>query len=125
MNVELVTRNKVTVAEIIGDLDHHTAKNMRSEIDREIKEHCSKVLILDFSKVAFMDSSGIGLIMGRYKLMEEMDGEVIVACPPTYIRKVLNLAGINRLAKIVSDYSNYFIDEKNKESENVEVETNK
>lgn len=123
MNVELVTRNRITVAGINGDLDHHTAKNMRCEIDREIKEHNSRLLILDFSKVAFMDSSGIGLIMGRYKLMEELGGEVIVARPPVYIRKVLNLAGINRLTKIVSDYSDYINNEK--ESENIEAQTNK
>ena len=54
-----------------------------------------------------MDSSGIGLVMGRYKIMSEMDGEVIVASPPAYIRKVLQLAGIHRLTKIVTDITPY------------------
>ena len=127
MNVELETKNGVTVAKIIGDLDHHTAKSIRSDIDREVKEHHSSLLILDFSGVTFMDSSGIGLVMGRYKLMEEQDGKTIVACPPAYIKKVLNLAGINKLTKIVDNYS-ALIKEKDaerEESEKIEAKTNK
>lgn len=127
MNVELETKKGVTIAKIIGDLDHHTAKNIRSDIDREVKEHHCSLLILDFSGVTFMDSSGIGLVMGRYKLMEEQDGKIIVACPPAYIKKVMNLAGINKLTKIVDDYSEFIKEEDpdEKEDEKIEAKSNK
>lgn len=103
MNVEVKTQCGITLAEISGDLDHHTAKSIRTEIDNAVKEHQPKKLVLDFSSVSFMDSSGIGLVMGRYKLMQELDGEVIVVCPHGYIRKVMQIAGINKLTKIVDD----------------------
>ena len=105
MNVEIKNypSARTLVAEICGDIDHHTAKYFRGEIDKAIRSHNPLTLILDYSQVTFMDSSGIGLVMGRYKIMSEMDGEVIVASPPAYIRKVLQLAGIHRLTKIVTD----------------------
>ena len=58
-------------------------------------------LVLDFSRVTFMDSSGIGLVMGRYKLMTERGGKCVVADPPAYISRVKRISGINRLCEIV------------------------
>ncbi|WP_294586126.1 anti-sigma factor antagonist [uncultured Ruminococcus sp.] len=109
MNVEIKNypSARTLVAEICGDIDHHTAKYFRGEIDKAIRNHNPLTLVLDYSKVTFMDSSGIGLVMGRYKIMSEMDGEVVVADPPAYIRKVLQLAGIHRLTRIVTDISPY------------------
>ncbi|MBQ8964988.1 MAG: anti-sigma factor antagonist [Ruminococcus sp.] len=97
---ELKTVGEVVLAQLSGDLDHHSARLMRLEIDRAIADARPRRLIIDFSAVTFMDSSGIGLIMGRYKLMHEQGGEVIVARPPAYIKKVLRLAGVDRLAPI-------------------------
>ena len=109
MNVEIKNypSARTLVAEICGDIDHHTAKYFRGEIDKAIRSHNPLTLILDYSQVTFMDSSGIGLVMGRYRIMSEMGGEVIVASPPAYIRKVLQLAGMHRLTKIVTDIAAY------------------
>lgn len=103
MSTSIKTENDITVAKINGDLDHHTAKFIRGEIDREIAAEHPVRLIIDFSEVTFMDSSGIGLIMGRYKLMQDLGGDVVVASPPAYIKKVLRLAGIDKLTRIVGD----------------------
>lgn len=113
MNVEIrcyPSRRTVTAA-VCGDIDHHTARYFRGEIDKAVRQHLPKTLILDLSGVTFMDSSGIGLVMGRYKIMSEMDGEVLVAKPPVYIRKVLQLAGIHRLTRIISDITPFISDE--------------
>lgn len=143
MNVEIqgYPSKRALVAKICGDIDHHTAKYFRGEIDKAIRNANPLVLVLDFSEVTFMDSSGIGLVMGRYKIMSEMDGEVVVANPPAYIRKVLQLAGIHRLTRIITDISAYTAqenpaeekktdkdiseDEKTKESDEIEAETYK
>lgn len=120
MNVEIKNypSARTLVAEICGDIDHHTAKYFRGEIDKAIRIHNPLTLILDYSQVTFMDSSGIGLVMGRYKIMSEMDGEVIVASPPAYIRKVLQLAGIHRLTKIVTDIAPYIQEKKADQEQN-------
>ena len=120
---ELQTRQGVTLALLSGDLDHHTARIMRSSIDREITEKRPKRLIIDFSGVSFMDSSGIGLIMGRYKLMSEQGGTVIVSRPPVYIKKVLRLAGVDRLAPIADSLDGLIPEaEENNEKEVEEIE---
>ncbi len=91
---------------IYGDIDHHTSKYIRGEIDSAIKKHHPKKLIIDFANVTFMDSSGIGLLMGRYKQMSEISGEVKAANPPSYIRKVMQLSGIHKLCPIITIQNN-------------------
>lgn len=83
-----------------GEIDHHTARVMRERIDGEIARWQPKTLILDFRDVTFMDSSGIGLVMGRYKAMKQVPGEVrVLNCSPC-IFKVMKIAGLDRLAEI-------------------------
>lgn len=83
-----------------GEIDHHSARDAREQIDKEIEVNQPMVLTLDFKDVSFMDSSGIGLIMGRYKVMKQQGGEVRVANPSPNINRVLKLAGMDRLARI-------------------------
>lgn len=101
--VEIFSTADTVTANLSGDLDHHSAKTMRCDIDKEITSKHPKMLVIDFKNVTFMDSSGIGLIMGRYKLMQDMGGKVVVARPPAYIKKVLRLSGIDRLAEVTDD----------------------
>ena len=57
-----------------------------------------EILVLDFKDVTFMDSSGIGLVMGRYKLMQSMDGELRIQNVSSHMKKVMRLAGLDKLA---------------------------
>lgn len=87
---------------IQGELDHHSAQKIRSRIDGEIQRRSPEFLELDFSGVTFMDSSGIGLVMGRYKLMQQKGGKVLILNPPPSIKKVMMISGISKLAKIIT-----------------------
>ena len=98
---EVEEKSKLT-AYISGEIDHHTAKYIRKEIDINVEKLNPAELYLDFSKVDFMDSSGIGLVMGRYKHQNQRGGKVFIQNPPPLIKKVMLVAGINKLAKIVS-----------------------
>lgn len=84
-------------ARITGEIDHHTARWLRMDIDTAIQDKEPKNLKLDFSGVSFMDSSGVGLVMGRYKNMKERGGKVELINMPDYIEKVMSLAGMDRL----------------------------
>lgn len=99
MVVTKTESGKIT-AVLTGEIDHHSARIIRSNIDRDIEKEKPKVLVMDFSGVNFMDSSGIGLIMGRYKMMLENEGRVIIKSPKPQIKKVLKLAGITRIVKV-------------------------
>ncbi|KAF5028531.1 Anti-sigma F factor antagonist [anaerobic digester metagenome] len=85
---------------LAGEIDHHSAAGMRAQIDEAIERYRPAVLTLDFGGVTFMDSSGIGLVMGRYKLMNTFGGTVNVVNTPKPLQKVMRLAGLDRLARI-------------------------
>ena len=84
-------------ARIRCEIDHHTARRMRSEIDSMIFIHKPEILVIDFSEVRFMDSSGIGLILGRLGKAESVGATLrLVGLSPT-LMKLVRLAGIERM----------------------------
>ena len=83
-----------------GEIDHHSAAAVRAAIDDMIRSKRPYELIIDMSAVDFMDSSGLGLIMGRYNTMKEIGGSVTVADPTPATEKIMNLAGLERIIKI-------------------------
>lgn len=83
-----------------GEIDHHGAVGVRSEIDGIIAERRPKHLALELSGIDFMDSSGIGLIMGRYARLKAIGGELTVKAPSERVRRILNMAGIERIVRI-------------------------
>jgi stage II sporulation protein AA (anti-sigma F factor antagonist) len=85
-----------------GEIDHHLTSIIREEIDDAIREIKPVKLILDFTAITFMDSSGIGLVMGRFKTMREFGGSVEVIGVSKHIAKVMSLSGIDKLASISS-----------------------
>ncbi|MDR1892910.1 MAG: anti-sigma factor antagonist [Oscillospiraceae bacterium] len=100
MPVRIETNGEVVTAYLEGELDHHSAKAIREEVDMAIFKDSPTLLVLDFRDITFMDSSGIGLIMGRYRVMSGLGGEVHVANPSPQIAKVMKLSGLDRLAQI-------------------------
>lgn len=98
MGVTIHQEQQSLVAYLSGEIDHHIAKSIRQEIDRACEESAARLLILDFKDVTFMDSSGIGLVMGRYQLMQTLGGEMALSNLPASIKRVMRLAGLDRLA---------------------------
>lgn len=90
------TENRLVIA-ISGDIDHHKASQLRQDIDAAAQKEQPKVLELDFRNVTFMDSSGIGLIMGRYRLVTGWNGQLVVTHVPPQIQKLMQLAGLGTL----------------------------
>ena len=90
------TAHEVT-AWLSGELDHHTARVMREQIDAAVGRSPATVLRLDFSGIGFMDSSGIGLVMGRYRLMQSRGGRLLVVGVSERLLRVMRLAGLERL----------------------------
>ena len=94
------TAGSILSIHVRGEIDHHTAAGIRQGIDTTLFEKRPKKLILDLSAVSFMDSSGLGLIMGRYSVMKELGGEMTVWNPSPEIRSIITLAGMERLVRI-------------------------
>ena len=98
MAVKILPEKKGCVVAVIeGDIDHHTAKDIRETIDEYIEKYSPLFLKLDFGEVRFMDSSGIGLIMGRYKLMTSLRGKLKVVNVPMNFESMIKLSGLTTL----------------------------
>lgn len=95
----LATEQRVT-AFLEGEIDHHSASDLRIQIDDAIFRYKPKILKLDYNDVTFMDSSGVGLVMGRYRNIQPFGGKVHVANLSKQLYKVMRLAGIENIAKI-------------------------
>lgn len=100
MSVKIDFENETLNCRLCGEIDHHTTLPIRLDIDERIENCRPKTLILDFSDVTFMDSSGIGLVMGRYKLLNEFGGTLEVVGLSNNSYKVMRLAGLDRIATI-------------------------
>ncbi len=93
----------VLTATLSGELDHHGAVAVRTLIDKQINDTSPRKTVLDMSGLDFMDSSGLGLIMGRYALMNKMGGEFCVRNPNERVVKIFKLAGLERMVKVEQD----------------------
>lgn len=100
MGVRLILREETLTAALSGEIDHHAAREIRTEIDETASRVKPEKLVFDFSAVQFMDSSGIGLIMGRCKLVQMWGGTVEITRLPPKIEKIVSLAGLNQLCTI-------------------------
>lgn len=97
MNVRLEYASGTLIAKISGEIDHHTTNRLREILDRELMEKSIKNLILDFNDVTFMDSSGIGVIVGRYKKIDALGGKMMIIRASEQVDKILELSGIKRI----------------------------
>ncbi|MBQ9080175.1 MAG: anti-sigma factor antagonist [Clostridia bacterium] len=83
-----------------GEVDHHSAVRLRQDVDALICETRPESMVLDLSEVGFMDSSGLGFIMGRYSLLRELGGTMVIADPSPATVRILELAGIKRIIPV-------------------------
>ncbi len=93
MKLDKNKRGKELRVTLSGELDHHNAAVIREDIDRELDSGV-KLLTLDMSGVTFMDSSGIGIVLGRYRRMSEGGGRLRISGMSIYAEKILRMAGV-------------------------------
>lgn len=98
MNVKTVYDKGELTALLFGEIDHHTARDIRQSIDADIEKYHPEKLGLDFRRVKFMDSSGIGLIMGRYRMMQLIGGKVELVNVPPHLERLIELSGVRSLS---------------------------
>ena len=90
----------VLEVKLVGEIDHHSAVSVRSDIDGLIFDLRPQKVVLDLSEISFMDSSGLGLIMGRYALIKDLGGSLSLRAPTVAVMKILSLACMERMIKI-------------------------
>ncbi len=90
-------KGQVLVIHLPRELDHHNCRNLRYETDLLLAENYIRKMVFDFSRTEFMDSSGIGILLNRYKQMDRSGGEVAIYGAGPRILRVLTIGGIGKL----------------------------
>ena len=87
------------IVRLRGELDHFCAQSVRRELDAMLQDESIRCLILDFSTLTFMDSSGIGVILGRYRILRDRGGSVAVIHMNQHIARIFHMSGMDRVIK--------------------------
>lgn len=96
-NVSFKVKDRILLIELNEELDHHNAEYIRRKADNIVDGQAIKNIIMDFKNVLFMDSSGIGVIMGRYKKIVFNKGKIVVINVNKNVDRILDMSGLYRL----------------------------
>ena len=98
--LQVRTKDGLLIVELSGEIDHHSAVGLREKLDALLLRERPRRFILDLCHVDFMDSAGLGLLMGRLRLVKELGGSMLLARPNARVLKILRLAGMERFMEI-------------------------
>ena len=96
-------KDKLLVFKIVDEIDEFSAQKIRREADYEIKRYMPRKVVFDFGNVTFMDSAGIGMLIGRYKIVKTFGGSLEMINVKPSIRKVFEMSGVLKIVPIRKD----------------------
>jgi stage II sporulation protein AA (anti-sigma F factor antagonist) len=99
MHIVVKRQNDNITATLFGELDHHSADKVKAQLDDIIKEYNDMNLVLDLKNLSFMDSSGLGVLLGRYKKLKACGNRMYLKNPNSQVEKVFNVSGIYNIIK--------------------------
>lgn len=105
MEITCKTTGRALVCSLQGELDHHSAAYVREELEGRFSASGMRNLIFDLSRLRFMDSSGLGILIGRYKTVSALGGQTRIAAPSKEADKLLSLAGIYKIIPVYATVS--------------------
>lgn len=101
MESEFVKEDKLLLIKITEEIDHHTTEKIRRIVDNEITRYMPRKVVFDFNKVSFMDSAGIGMIIGRYKTANMVGGVVEMVNVKPSIKKIFEMSGVSKIIPVI------------------------
>jgi stage II sporulation protein AA (anti-sigma F factor antagonist) len=102
VQVKLKRTGSTLIVQMMGELDHHAVDAMRETIDVKLLHEDIKNILFDFQGVNFMDSSGLGMILGRYKIVSAKGGKVLACSLNPRVRRIFELAGLENKIPVFS-----------------------
>lgn len=101
MDIQCLKRNKILIVKISGEIDHHACEILRNQVDNTLEKMGGKHIIFDMNNVSFMDSSGIGVVIGRYKLAQKLGGKMCMISSNKTVDKMLKFSAISKIIPVV------------------------
>lgn len=96
-------KQNVLIVRLEGEIDHHEAKHLRSSWQEHMSNQGIQHVIVNVEKVSFMDSSGIGVLLGRYKEVAQIGGEMVVCSITEPIQRIFDLSGLFKIVRLQED----------------------
>lgn len=106
MQLKLVGEKRALVVYLDGEIDQHTVKQIKTVIDTELQRTNAVNIIMDFRNISFMDSSGIGMLMGRYRIVQILGGAVILYGCNDLVCRLITMSGLGKLIKMTNSLDN-------------------
>lgn len=103
LKVKYNEKDKLLFLEITEEIDHHSSEKIRTRADFEIQKYIPKILIMDFTNVNFMDSAGIGMVIGRYKTANMFGGKMFISNVSPNVKKVFEMSGVTKIIPIIEE----------------------
>lgn len=99
MEVYFGMRGLTLVVRLVGELDEHSAEIVRRKMDAAFADTVFSDVVLDLSRLSFMDSTGIGVVIGRYKILRKMNKQLCVENPSPTVDKIFRMSGMYEIVK--------------------------
>jgi len=100
LNIELEIKQDVLCIRLSGELDHHTADVLREQASKAIEENNIHHIVLNLESLTFMDSSGLGVILGRYKQIKQLHGEMVVCAISPSVQRLFDMSGLFKIIRL-------------------------
>ncbi len=105
MGIDIEIKNDILIAVLNGEIDHHSAEIIRNEIESEVRNQNLRNIILNFKGVRFMDSSGIGVVIGRYKFAKALGGNLVACELTTEVKRIFDISGLLKIVEVFDSCS--------------------
>ncbi len=105
MIIDYKKETKTLILRVTEEIDQHTADRIRRKLDSEIEIYTPKKVVFDFNGIEFMDSSGIGMVLGRYKLVRMLGGEFEIINVNKRLKRIFDMSGVSRIINIKDEES--------------------
>ena len=102
LNIQMSIRKNLLFIRLRGELDQASSENLKFRVNEIIDKYYVKHIILNFENLSFMDSSGIGFIIGRYSQIKKRHGKIIICSMNEIIERIFNLSGLKRICMVAS-----------------------
>jgi len=103
LTIDLEVRYDVLLIRLAGELDHHTSEELRTKVSEKLEQGRIRHIVLNLEHLTFMDSSGLGVILGRYKQIKNLGGEMIVCSISPTVKRLFEMAGLFKIIRLETD----------------------
>ncbi|MGO0690157.1 anti-sigma F factor antagonist [Bacillus paralicheniformis] len=100
LGIDIHVKESVLCIRLTGELDHHTAETLRKQVSDHLEQSGIRHIVMNLADLSFMDSSGLGIVLGRYKEIKQLGGEMIVCAISPAVKRLFDMSGLFKIIRL-------------------------